>query len=295
MRRGGWWSHFCRWEDENRPIDQSARPGLHPIDTGAPLPSSRMALRALLFDLDDTLIPEAPALMAGFAAVAERVWGQSTAECVGQLTVAAHAVWRAGAPWEYKERVHFSLGEGLHGEFVAAGPEPDRLREFIPRLHAEAFEAVLPSEQRGGSAELVDVWRQARMSALMPYPETREVLERLGSRLALALVTNGAARLQRAKLERTGIERCFDVIVDSETVGVGKPSPEMFWVALRELGVKRGEAAMVGNDLRRDVAGARAAGVTPIWVHRPADRWGDEDPGDVEEIADLRELLQRLP
>jgi putative hydrolase of the HAD superfamily len=251
-----------------------------------------MALRALLFDLDDTLIPEAPAIAAGYEAVAERVWGQSTLDRVAQLTDAAHHVWRGGAPWEYKERVHFSLGEGLHGEFVAAGPEPDRLRQFIPRLHAEAFEAVLPAEYRGASAELVETWRRARMSALTPYPETREVLTELGSRMPLAVVTNGAARLQRAKLAQTGIEGHFDVIVDSETVGVGKPSPEMFTVALRQLGVTRGEVAMVGNDLRRDVAGARAAGLRPIWVHRPADGWGDGDPGDAEQIADLRELLE---
>lgn len=252
-----------------------------------------MALRAWLFDLDDTLIPEAPAIIAGYRAVAERVWGQSTPERVRQLNEAAHAVWRAGAPWEYKELVHFSLGEGLHGEFVADGPGPDRLRQFIPRLHQEAFEAALPERQRGSSAELVDTWRRARMSALSLYPEAREVLSELGARRPLALVTNGAARLQRAKLAQTGIDDLFDVIVDSETVGVGKPSPEMFELALLELGVTHGEAAMVGNDLGRDVAGARAAGVRPIWVHRPADGWGHGDPGDAEQIADLRELLGR--
>ena len=252
-----------------------------------------MALRAWLFDLDDTLIPEAPAIAAGYEAVAARVWGQSTPERVRRLNEAAHEVWRAGVPLEYKERVHFSLGEGLHGEFVADGPEPDRLRQFIPRLHQEAFEAALPDSHRGSSAELVDTWRRARMSALALYPETRAVLSELGSRLPLALVTNGAARLQRAKLTQTGIDDLFDVIVDSETVGVGKPSPEMFEVALLELGVTRDEATMVGNDLGRDVAGARAAGVRPIWVHRPADGWGRGDPGDAEQIADLRELLAR--
>jgi putative hydrolase of the HAD superfamily len=251
-----------------------------------------MALRALLFDLDDTLIPEAPAVTAAYEAVAEHVWRQSTPERVQQLSDAAHEVWRAGAPWQYNERVHFSLGEGLHGEFVAEGPEPDRLRRFVPRLHAQAFEAALPAEHRGSSVELVGIWRRARISALTLYPETREVLSELGSRLPLALVTNGAARLQRAKLAQTGIEDHFDVIVDSETVGVGKPSPEMFTVALHELGVTPGEVAMVGNDLRRDVAGARGAGVRPIWVHRPADGWGGGDPGDTEQIANLRELLQ---
>jgi putative hydrolase of the HAD superfamily len=257
------------------------------------LPWSGMAVRAWLFDLDDTLIPETPAIVAGHAAVAERVWGQSTPERVQQLTDAAYRVWRAGAPWEYTQRVHFSLGEGLHGEFVADGPEPDRLRQFIPRLHEQAFEAALPDAHRGSSAELVDTWRRTRISALSLYPETRQVLTELGSQVPLALVTNGAARLQRAKLAQTQIEDLFDVIVDSETVGIGKPSPEMFNVAVRELGVTPRDAAMVGNDLGRDVAGARAAGVRPVWVHRPADGWGDGDPVDVEQIADLRELLAR--
>lgn len=252
-----------------------------------------MAPRAWLFDLDDTLIPEAPAIRAGYEAVAERVWGQSTPERVQQLTDAAHAVWRAGAPWEYKERVHFSLGEGLHGEFVADGPEPDRLRRFIPRLHEQAFEAALPDASRGSSAELVDIWRRARMSALSLYPEAREVLTELGSRVPLALVTNGAARLQRAKLAHTQIDDLFEVIVDSETVGVGKPSPQMFEVALTKLGITGADATMVGNDLGRDVAGARAAGIRPIWVHRPADGWGGGDPGDAQQVTDLRELLAR--
>jgi putative hydrolase of the HAD superfamily len=250
-----------------------------------------MTLRAVLFDLDDTLVPEAPAIAAGYEAVARRVWGDGTPARAQRLEDAARAVWRAGAPQEYKRRVHFSLSEGLHGDFEAVGPEPDRMRAFIPKLHAEAFEAVLPEDRRGSSTELVDVWRQARMGALAPYPETREVLERLRSRFRIGLVTNGAERLQRAKLARTGLERCFDVIVVSETVGVGKPSPEPFEVALAALGVGPDEAAMVGNDISRDIAGARAAGIRPIWVHRPSDGWGG-DPGDADQIEDLRELLE---
>jgi putative hydrolase of the HAD superfamily len=260
---------------------------------GSSLALSGMAPRAWLFDLDDTLIPEAPAIRAGYDAVAERVWGWSTPERVQRLTDAAHAVWRAGAPWEYKERVHFSLGEGLHGEFVADGPEPDRLRQFIPRLHEQAFETALPDACRGSSAELVDIWRRARIAALALYPEARQVLTELGSQVPLALITNGAVRLQRAKLVQTEIDDLFDVIVDSETVGIGKPSPEMFEVALRELGITGADATMVGNDLGRDVAGARAAGIRPIWVHRPADGWGGGDPGDAQQVADLRELLAR--
>jgi putative hydrolase of the HAD superfamily len=174
---------------------------------------------------------------------------------------------------------------------VADGPEADEMRAFIPRLHAEAFEAVLPDDQRGTSAELVALWRTARMAAVAPYPETHEVLDALAGQMPLALVTNGATRLQHEKLVRAGIDDRFATVVDSETVGIGKPSPAMFEVALDRLGLQRDEVAMVGNDISRDVTGARAARIRPIWVHRPADGWDVADPGDAERIGDLRELL----
>jgi FMN phosphatase YigB (HAD superfamily) len=113
-------------------------------------------VKAVLFDLDDTLIPERPAIEAGYAAVAERVWGASSPERISSLWQAARAVWLAGRPTAYAKRVHFSLGEALHGEFVASGPDADALRAFVPALHAEAFEAVLPAQARGSSPELVE-------------------------------------------------------------------------------------------------------------------------------------------
>ena len=79
-------------------------------------------MKAILFDLDDTLIPERPAIEAGYAAVAERVWGSSSPERIALLWEAARAVWLAGRPTAYAKRVHFSLGEALYGEFVASGP-----------------------------------------------------------------------------------------------------------------------------------------------------------------------------
>ena len=103
-----------------------------------------------------------------------------------------------------RQRVHFSLGEALHGEFVASGPDADALRAFVPTLHAEAFEAVLPAHARGRSPELVELWKTTRMAALTRYPETESVLAHWSARVPLALVTNGASRLQRAKLAAPG-------------------------------------------------------------------------------------------
>jgi putative hydrolase of the HAD superfamily len=250
-----------------------------------------VTVRALLFDLDDTLIPERPAIEAGYAAVAERVWGAGSPERIAQLWEAARAVWHAGRPAAYARRVHFSLGEALHGEFVAVGPEADALRAFVPRLHATAFDAVLPPDWVGRSRELVELWKTTRMAALTVFPETVEVLDHWRARLPLALVTNGAARLQRDKLERLGLGEYFAFVVVSEDIGVGKPDPAMFATALDGLGgLDADSVVMVGNDPGRDVAGARAAGIRPIWVDR-----GDPAPdGEVTRITDLRHLTQHL-
>jgi HAD superfamily hydrolase (TIGR01509 family) len=249
-----------------------------------------VSLRALLFDLDDTLVPERPALQAGFAAAAERVWGVATPERITALWEAARAVWRAGAPADYRVRVHFSLSEGLHGDLTAHGPRgADAMRAFLPELHAHAFDAVLPADSTAASGDLVDVWRTARMAALSRYPETLEVLDRWSARMPLALVTNGASRLQRDKLTVTGIGSFFTFVVASEEIGIGKPDPAPFQAAIDALGLTPAEVAMVGNDPDRDVAGARRAGIRPIWIDR-----GDPRPEGVETISSLDELERLL-
>jgi putative hydrolase of the HAD superfamily len=258
-----------------------------------------VTVRGILFDLDDTLIPEWPAIRAAYAAVAERVWGEVSPSRIAALQQAARAVWRAGAPAEYRQRVHLSLGEGLYGEFVAAGSEADALRAFVPDLHQRAFEAVLPTGWRGTSTELVALWRAERIKALTRFPETVEVLEHWRARASLALVTNGASRLQRRKLVATGLTSYFSSVVVAEEVGVGKPDPAMFDVALRELGLDPTEVVMVGNDHDRDVAGAVRAGITPIWVRREGSPPAERRLDGAVEIADLRQLkaliADRLP
>jgi putative hydrolase of the HAD superfamily len=246
-----------------------------------------VTLRGLLFDLDDTLIPERPAIDAGFAAVASEVWGSDSEARIRSLDASSRAVWDAQAPErDYLERVHIGRSDGLHGDLAGSGAEAETVRAFVPRFQAQAFEAVLPQPLRGCSASLVDRWRQARLAALTVYPETAEVLDFFLPRLPLALVSNGPSRLQRLKLSRTGLERYFTAVVVSEDVGVGKPSAAMFQAALDGLGLTHSEVIMVGNDRKRDVDGARSAGINAVWVNR--------DTPDADSIADLRFLQARF-
>jgi putative hydrolase of the HAD superfamily len=250
---------------------------------------SRVRYRAVLFDLDDTLIPEQPAIEAGFAAVAQRVWGSSSTQRVRSLWDAAGQVLRDQAPTQaYLAAVHITAGDLLHGSLVAGGRHADSLRAFLRYYLEHAFDPVLPESARPLTRELVDLWRETRLAALSAYPETASVLDWLSRKARLALVTNGLSKLQRDKLERTGLSGYFASVVVAEEVGAAKPDAAMFHETLRRLELCANEAVMVGNDLERDIAGARSAGLATIHITRA------DGAGARGSIANLRELGARL-
>ncbi len=245
--------------------------------------------RAVLLDLDDTLIPEEPAIEAGFAAVAERVWGSSSTERVRSLWDAASQVLRDQAPAQaYLAAVHITASDLLHGSLVGGGRQTDSLRAFLPYYLEHAFDPALPESALPLTRALVDLWRETRLAALSVYPDTVSVLDWLSDEVPLALVTNGLSKLQRDKLERTGLSGYFASVVVAEEVGAAKPDATMFHETLRRLEVGASEAVMVGNDLERDIVGARSAGLATIQITRAA------GTGDQGSIATLRELRSRL-
>ena len=88
-----------------------------------------------------------------------------------------------------------------------------------------------------------------------------------------ALVTNGAARDQRAKLERFELARRFDTIWIEGERDLGKPEPEVYLAVLEALAVAPSEACFVGDHIEWDVRAPQALGVTGVWVNaggRPA-------------------------
>jgi len=84
----------------------------------------------------------------------------------------------------------------------------------------------------------------------------------------LALIADGSAASFSHVLGHYGLFELFDAVAISETLGVEKPHPEMFQYALRQLGVQKDEyknVLMIGNNLRRDIGGANALGITSVW------------------------------
>jgi phosphoserine phosphatase len=232
-------------------------------------------VRAILFDLDETLIPEDGPLENAYLAVVRALHGpRAGLEDVAALRTELRARWAREAPApDYRASVNVSASDGLIATFAGDGPERAAIRDYLPRFQAAAF---------GGDGGLLELWRRARWEEQTVYPGAPELLRELRGRFRLGVVTNGASDFQRTKLERTGLAEEFDAVVVSSDVGAGKPDPAVFHAALDALGVDAGDAVMIGNDRARDVEGAQAAGIRALWVqHR-----GPVDGA----ISDLRAL-----
>ncbi len=123
----------------------------------------------------------------------------------------------------------------------------------------------------------------------VPMPNLIESFERLRARgLKLGLITNGRVSIQARKLDGLAIRPYFESIVVSEAVGIEKPDPRIFAIALAELDVPASAAAYVGDNPEADVLGAKASGMLAVWRRDPL--WPEPTEAD-RVIDDLAELV----
>ncbi|MDX1389370.1 MAG: HAD family hydrolase, partial [Acidobacteriota bacterium] len=95
-----------------------------------------------------------------------------------------------------------------------------------------------------------------------------ETVRRLGSDgYRLGVVSNAEGNVAR-DLDAAGFEGLFEVVIDSHVVGVEKPDPEIFRLALERLEADNSTAVYVGDVPAIDVEGARAAGLAPVLLDR---------------------------
>lgn len=128
-----------------------------------------------------------------------------------------------------------------------------------------------------------------------PYREVPAALRRLrAARVRLVVVSNWDCSLHDV-LAETGLSELVHGVITSAELGTAKPSRGIFAHALTIAGVPASDAVHVGDSLREDVDGARAAGIEPIFVRRPRARRGSRAPvrrgaEGVTTIASLSEL-----
>lgn len=126
------------------------------------------------------------------------------------------------------------------------------------------------------------------------YPEARKLLDRLHERgILVGVCTDLTAHIQHRKLEALGLSQDIDCLVTSEEAGQEKPAAGIFALCLKKLAVSPAEVCFVGDDYKRDVAGALAAGMHAVWFC-PDKRFACRDEGIAYDVVADHEQLEML-
>ena len=202
-------------------------------------------IRAVLFDLDDTLVDHQHASRAAIAGVRERFTALH-AKDVDDLV-----------------RENQRILDSMHHE-VALGKRnvADARIERYRRLFAYAGHGP---ERASAAAEL---HRRLYHGSRQCVEGALELVMHLHARLRVGVITNNTITEQQEKLATFGFAPHVDVLVTSEEVGVAKPDPQIFRLALTKLGCDPYEAVMIGDAWVQDVLGATAAGIRALWLNR---------------------------
>lgn len=114
---------------------------------------------------------------------------------------------------------------------------------------------------------LFDLYFTAYRSAWRLFDDVLPALRAL-SDIPMAVVTNGRASEQKAKLHQLGVDGVFRSIWVSEETGVPKPGLHAFLRPCQELGAAPHEVAFVGDHYDIDYQGAQKAGLAAVWLNR---------------------------
>jgi putative hydrolase of the HAD superfamily len=126
------------------------------------------------------------------------------------------------------------------------------------------------------------------------YPHVREVLEVLRECYPLALVTDAQSAYARGELHKVGLLDYFDPIIVSGDYGYRKPDRRLFQSALDGMGVAAENTLYVGNDMHRDIFGAREVGMKTVMFDSDQGTKTYLDCMPDYTITDFRDLLRIL-
>lgn len=152
---------------------------------------------------------------------------------------------------------------------------------------------ILPWQIKPSITQLMEYWKIEFTNCSVPMNGLENVLMALKEKgLKLGLITNGSVATQSKKMKKLNIEHYFDSIIISEAVKIKKPDSQIFQLSLVELNVSAKEAIFVGDNPLIDIVGASNAGLNAIWLKGEED-WNIEYSlpskiaNNLEELIDL--------
>ena len=235
--------------------------------------------RAMLIDMDDTILSAYGRPDIAWNNVAAEFAGEfaplSPPQVAAAIVASGRKFWAtAEAAWRLK------LAEARH-EVVKGG---------FAAL-AAAGQTALPTDLAIRLADRFTAYREEEMFMFPGAHDAIDALKALG--VKLALVTNGAADTQRAKVERFALTHRFDHIQIEGEHGFGKPEERAYRHAMEALGVTAPDTWMIGDNLEWEIEAPQRLGIYAIWM----DAHGQGLPADTTVKPDriIRSLSELLP
>ncbi len=173
--------------------------------------------------------------------------------------------WMRALSVEQIQRRYSELLEAAHEQVVRGLVSVDEAR--LERFRGIG-ELVGHSVDRAEGAGLVERYQGLYRERRRAIPGATALLRHLHGRVPVAIVTNNRTAEQEEKLAVLGLADYVDALIISESVGVSKPDPAIFRIALEAVDAAPREAVMVGDSWASDVLGARASGIRAVWFNR---------------------------
>ena len=225
-------------------------------------------LKAILFDIDDTLFST-----TGFAKKARRN--------------AVRAMIEAGL--DLPEEVVLKELDEVLAEF--SSNYEHHYDKLLQRLRPPSLSRTNPALIVAAG---VAAYHDTKFRELEPFDDVRPLLADLkAAGMRLGIVTHGWTVKQAEKLVRLKLVPYLDprAVFISDQIGISKPNPKLYQVALADLGLRAPEVMYVGDSPEHDVAPPRSLGMVTVWARRGA-KHGLEGSGIVPDhvVADFLEL-----
>jgi putative hydrolase of the HAD superfamily len=191
-----------------------------------------MPTKAVLFDLDDTLVARAET----FALYCEQLIRDLFPEPISEEEKTQAILYMIEV-----DRNGYENRDGFFRQVVNKFHLPQNADQLVVRWFAEFGREALPK------------------NGLI------ETLQHLHPKYRLAVVTNGTSAMQNRKIDALGIRRYFNALIISEEIGCRKPDKQIYMTSCESLDVDVSEAVFIGDNYQLDVAGPRQAGMSAIW------------------------------
>lgn len=177
-----------------------------------------------------------------------------------------------------------------HPEFDAVGI----WRQIIEENRSDYTNSLAPEKLEQLPLFLAEMYRGISRRKLKLYPFVSEMLDALRGHIPMGLVTDAQSAYAPGELHKVGILHYFDPIILSGDYGYRKPDPRLFQLAIDALGAPAENILYVGNDMHRDIYGARQAGMQTLMFDSDQGTKEYDDCMPDHRIADYRDLLSLL-